>query len=904
MLLFGLTGVAVFAWYSRDLPDPNNITDRAVAQSTKIYARDGETLLYEVHGEEKRTIIKLEEVPLHARQATIVVEDRDFYKHSGFSFTGFLRAAWVNVTSAGHRRPGGSTITQQFVKNAILTSEKAFTRKIKEVILAYQIERRFTKEQILQLYFNEIPYGSNNYGIESAARSYFGKAARDLTLDESALLAALPQRPSYLSPYGSHMEELVGRQQFILSAMVDEGYLSAEEAEAAKAVDILKKIQPKREAIRAPHFVFYVAEYLSEKYGDQVLEQGGLKVTTTLDIGKQTIAEEEIQKQTEKDAERYKASNAALVALDPRNGEILAMVGSRDYFDAEHDGNVNVTIRPRQPGSSFKPVVYATAFKRGYTPDTLLFDLVTVFKTDTKDYTPHNYDLKEHGPVTMRQALAGSLNIPAVKTLYLAGIGNVLDTAQDLGYTTLQERSRFGLSLVLGGGEVKLLEHTAAFGVFAREGIRQPTTPILKVENATGKILEEAKAREGTRVLDEEIARQVTSVLSDNNARAFIFGSRNFLTIGGRPVAAKTGTTNDFRDAWTVGYTPSLVAGVWRGNNNNDEMTRGADGSVIAAPIWNGFMRRALEGAPAERFPGPKPITVDKPILQGKLEGNVKVRVDKVTKRKIPDGCAAYPPSFIEERSVQEAHTILFYVDKENPRGAPPKNPRGDPQFATWEAAVQQWVREHPEFAAAPVEEESCSLRAEENLPQPAFLEPTDGQTITAAAGEIRVSVSSPRTVTSAQFFIDDSAVETDTTAPFGTAVDWTRYASGAHRIRVEALDDVQNRQEASLTVTLQLSSASAKLLLPENNATITGSQLPVLLRAAVTHPLGITAVMFYVQGSGDPQIINTVSSPSGQTVETQWNGLPAGTYQLWVVGQAPGGQTVESARSAVTITP
>lgn len=905
VFLLGLTGVAVFAWYSRDLPDPNKINDRHVAQSTKIFARDGTTLLYDLHGDEKRTVISLSDIPEHVRQETIVIEDRDFYKHAGFSFTGFLRSAWVNVTSAGQRRPGGSTITQQFVKNAILTSEKSFTRKVKELILSYQIERRFTKDQILQLYFNQIPYGANNYGIEAASQSFFGKSVKELSLDEGALLAALPQRPSFLSPYGSHTDDLLWRQRYILDEMARLGYVPRDQAEAAKQVDILKKVRPKREAIRAPHFVFFVQEYLAAKFGENILEQGGLQITTTLDIEKQTVAEEEIAAQSEKNL-KQKATNAALVALDPKTGEILAMVGSRDYFDVEHDGNVNVTIRPRQPGSSFKPVVYATAFKKGYTPDTLLFDLVTTFKTDSKDYVPHNYTNKEYGLLTMRKALAGSLNIPAVKTLYLAGIGTVLDQAEAMGYTTFGDRSRFGLSLVLGGGEVKLLEHTGGFAVFAADGVRHPTVAVKKIVDERGKVLEEFKPSEGNRVLDGEIARQVTSILSDNDARSFIFGGRNFLTLGGRPVAAKTGTTNDFRDAWTVGYTPSLAAGVWVGNNNNDEMGRGADGSVVAAPIWNRFMGRVLKGTPVERFPAPKPVTVDKPILKGKIEGNVKVRVDKITGKKIPDSCTDYPKAFVVEKELMEAHTILFYVDKDNPRGPPPKNPSKDPQFATWEAAVQRWVGQHPEYAPTTIEQERCDLRSPSNLPTVSFTQPTDGQTVAASASDASVTVSSPRAIANVRFFLDDAPIGNDATAPFAFTVPWSTYALGAHQLRADATDDVGNVGSATVAVTLQpVAAAQATLTAPEIGASLPASSFPLTLRAMVSHPSGIVSVSFFVSdGVNAPQLIAQVANPAGSTVETSWSGLPPGTYQLFVQGGAVNGEAVTSALVSITIVP
>ncbi|MDD5110830.1 MAG: transglycosylase domain-containing protein, partial [Patescibacteria group bacterium] len=475
LIVVGIIGIVImFAVISRDLPDPNKVIDRTVAQSTKIYARDGTTLLYDIHGDIQRTLVQIEDVPEIMKQATVAVEDQNFYSHQGFDLGGIVKAVCHEVFgNLGGLCPqrGGSTITQQFVKNAILTTEHSYVRKIKELILAYQLEKKFSKDQILQMYFNEIPFGSTLYGVEAAAQSFFGKSVRNVTLAEAAFLAAIPNRPTYYSPYGNNTDALSARIHLILNEMVKQGYITEAEAAEAKTVNLFDYLRPANQSLTSPHFVMYVRELLAEKYGEVEAEQGGLKVITTLNIDKQRIAEEVVKKYADQNAARYNASNAALVSLDTKTGQILAMVGSKDYDDVSIDGNVNVVLRPRQPGSSFKPVVYATAFDKGYTPETVLFDVVTAFKTDAADYTPHNYDLKEHGPVSMRQALAGSLNIPAVKTLYLAGIKDVLATASDLGYTTLNDQGRFGLSLVLGGGEVTLLEHTAAFATFAREGI-------------------------------------------------------------------------------------------------------------------------------------------------------------------------------------------------------------------------------------------------------------------------------------------------------------------------------------------------------------------------------------------------------------------------------------------------
>ncbi len=778
--------------------------DRTVAESTKIYARDGTTLLYDIHGEQKRTVVPLSDMPDDIKHATIAIEDKDFYSHHGFSLGGIVKAVCHEVIGnfGGLCPPrGGSTITQQFIKNSILTSQHSYIRKVKELVLSYQLEKRFSKDQILQLYLNEIPYGSNAYGVESAAQTYFKKRAKDLTLAESALLAAMPQSPSYYSPYGNHTEDLVGRQHLVLKVMVEQNYITQEQADAAKAVDILAQVKPKSDNIVAPHFVMYVKELLAAKFGEKEAEQGGFKIITTLNIDKQKIAEEVVTKYAEKNATKYNASNAALVSLDTKTGQILAMVGSKDYFDTKIDGNVNVTLRPRQPGSSFKPIVYATAFKQGYTPETILFDLVTNFATDSgKDYTPHNYDNKEHGPVSMRQALAGSLNIPAVKTLYLAGIKNVLETAKDLGYTTLDDPSRFGLSLVLGGGEVTLLEHTSTYATFAREGVRHPVAAIMRIEDNKGKVLEQFQNRE-EKVLDENVVRLLTSVLSDNEARAYIFGSKNYLTLPDRPVAAKTGTTNDYRDAWTIGYTPSIATGVWVGNNNNTEMKRGADGSVVAAPIWNEYMKRTV-GGPAEPFKAPKPNTSTKPILQGKIGSDIKYSVDLFTGKIIPDKCLeTYPEAFITQKSFKIVHDILFYVNKEDPTGPVPADPTKDPQYARWEEPVQRWAVANKYLDSA-LQYESCDLRSSANSPVVTFTSPVTGATVSSSTFTVEATATSPQSIKSITYYLDDVQIGTANATPFMLTYTATpELISGFHDLKAVATDMIGNSGSATITV-------------------------------------------------------------------------------------------------------
>lgn len=583
-------------------PSVSSLTEGKISQTSIIYNRTGEHVLYEIHGEENRKVIPHGQIPDFVRQATIAAEDNDFYSHKGIDPKAILRSLKADVSS-NEIQQGGSTITQQLARNVFLTREKTFKRKLYEVILAVKIESAYSKDEILDMYLNEIPYGSNAYGLESASETFFGKSAFELSLDESVLLSALPNATTLYSPYGNHTSELIKRKNKILDRMAELKFISETDAESAKQTDTLSKVIPFKQTIDCPHFVFYVKEQLEKQYGADMLEKGGFQIYTTLDWDLQKKAEDAVQKNMSTLGERYDATNAALVSVDPKTGQILAMVGSRDYFDKSIDGQVNVATSPRQPGSSFKPFAYAAAFEKGYQPENMLYDIPTNFGPDGsgQDYKPQNYDGSFHGLVTMRQALSNSLNIPAVKTLYLAGISNTIDLAHRLGITTLNDTNRYGLALVLGGGEVTLLDETASYAVFGNDGKKNTATGVLKIVGSDGNAFYESSA-ENTQTIHPEIARKINSILSDNSARSMVFGTGSKLYIPGRQVAAKTGTTQEFHDAWTVGYTPSLAAGVWVGNNNNAAMEAGADGSYVAAPIWNDFMKEALKNYPSESF--------------------------------------------------------------------------------------------------------------------------------------------------------------------------------------------------------------------------------------------------------------------------------------------------------------
>lgn len=791
--------VGLFAYISQDLPDPNKINDRNVAESTKIYDRTGETLLYTVSGDRNRTVVPLNEIPDSLKQAVILLEDKNFYTNKGFSIRGILRSAWADVTQ-GSRAQGGSTITQQFVKNSILSPEKKISRKIKELILAIQIERKFSKDQILQLYLNEIPYGSTAYGVEAASQSYFGKPAKDLTLAQSATLAALPNRPS---TYLNHQDLLKKRQEHALDQMVEAGHITADAAAEAKKEDVTITVRGSN--IVAPHFVFYVRELLEKQFGEGVVQSGGLSVYTTLDIDKQRAAEAAIAEGMKK-VEQYGGHNASLVSLDTKTGQIVAMVGSKDFFDKDIDGQVNVALTPQQPGSSFKPIVYAAAFEKGYTPDMILFDVTTTFKNTPTDWTPHNYDLSEHGPLPARKALAGSLNIPTAQVTYLTGVENILNLAKKLGYTTLD--GQYGLALGLGVGEVRLLDHASAYATLAREGMRHQPTPILKVLDKHGKALAQFKDQ-AVQVMDATAARQINNVLSDDNNRAFVFGAGSRLTLKDRPVAAKTGTTQDYRDAWAMGYTPSIATGVWVGNNDNKSMKGGADGVVVAAPIWNAYMKKVLEGTPVEVFKKPDEVKTGKPILDGQVDAEVTHIVDAVTSQLIPANCLdAYPAAFATQKTLKETHTILFYLNKDEPRGDPPADPAADEQFANWEAAVQKWAKKQKGYVSTAIAPEDCHLRDAERMPTVTINEPTADTIVAHAPFTVSVSATpyTGRTIQRVELYLDGQPITTMTAAPYIYNYAPTN-ANGTYDLEARVYDDVENMSKAVVTISLQLPS-------------------------------------------------------------------------------------------------
>jgi 1A family penicillin-binding protein len=681
-------------WVSTlQIPALDSIEARKVSQSTKIYDSTGKILLYDVYQTTQRTVVPFEDISQYIKDATVSIEDKNFYTHHGIEPLSIIRALMVDVTTF-HFTQGASTITQQVVKNSILTGDKTPTRKLKELVLALKLEKMLSKDQIFGMYLNEIPYGGSLYGAEEATQAFFGKPAKDVTLAEAAYIAAIPKAPSYYSPYGLHKDELDLRKNLVLKEMLSDKKITQEQYDQAVAEKVA--FLPKSDkGIKAPHFVMYVKDYLEKKYGEDVLQEGGLKVTTTLNYDLQAKAEDIAKKYAATNEKNFNGSNDGFVAIDPKTGGILTMVGSRDYFDKTIDGNFNITTAHRQPGSTFKPFVYAEAFLKGYTPDTVLFDLPTQFSTNCAPtnftsnngcYSPGNYDDKFRGPMTLREALAQSINIPSVKLLYLAGVQDSINLAESMGVGNLGNPGQYGLTLVLGGGEVSLLDMTSAYGVFATEGTRNAPIGILKVEDKDGHILEQAESHP-TQVLDSEAARNISDILSDNVARAPLYGSNSVVYFPNRDVAVKTGTTNDYRDAWIIGYTPSVVVGTWAGNNNNAPMAKKVSG-LIVAPMWRAFMDEVLKTVPVETFTKPqKQDSYDlKPVLRGKWQGGIS----NLSQTGIDPNI---PYDSIQETLSGGVHSILYWVNKDDPRGPAPANPSDDPQFIRWEYSVRQWAQ-------------------------------------------------------------------------------------------------------------------------------------------------------------------------------------------------------------------
>ncbi len=808
-----LSGIIIFWLFSLEIPDFHAFEDRKVVSSTQIYDRTGKILLYDIHQDIKRTNIAFEQMGLNIKNATVAIEDSEFYNHGGIRITSIVRAVLSNFL--GGKTQGGSTITQQLVKNTLLTQRKSYIRKMKEWILAIKIDRSMPKEKILEYYLNEVPYGGNVYGIEAASKTYFDKEAIDLTLAEAAYLASIPQSPTILSPYGKNKDKLEVRKNLVLSRMLELKFITKEEYLKAKSEAVVF-VLPATQGIKAPHFVFFIKDYLEQKYGVEMVENGGLKVITTLDFDLETKAEQLIKEGALQNEKDWNGKNAGLVAIDPKTGQILVMVGSRDYFDKTIDGNYNIATANRQPGSSFKPFIYATAFNKSFTPETVLFDLPTEFQTtcdargkalpghSQKDcYMPDNYDGKYRGPLSLRDALAQSINLPAVKLFYLAGLPDSLQTAETMGISTLKDVNRYGLTLVIGGGEVSLLDMTSAYGVFANSGIKSPYTGILKVEDLSGKTLEEFQSN-SQEVLPKNTALTISDILSDNKARAPTFGLNSSLNIPGKNVAAKTGTTNNNKDAWTIGYTPSIVAGVWAGNNDNLPMKKG--GVAVAGPIWNKFMNEALAKIPAESFEKPNleidPMKV-KPVLRGFWQGNENFFIDKISGKL---ATPYTPKETLEEKVITNVHSILYWVNRNDILGPAPLNPESNSQFSHWEIPVQSWwaqnKNKYPVITWNEKPAEVDDVHTNLSAPVVSILEPNEA-TIYSPNQKIylRVANTGAFPLQKIDIFINDIYLESRETPflNFSFIPKELENLRNNNELRITSYDTAYNRSETSL---------------------------------------------------------------------------------------------------------
>lgn len=878
----------VFGWVAKDLPSPDKVNDRLIAESTVIYAANNEPI-WEIHGEKNRTLVSFEEMPDYLKIATVAIEDKDFYFHNGFNVKRTVKALLENYR-AKEKVQGGSTITQQLIKNAILSPEKTYTRKIKELILAIEIEQMYSKDDILKMYLNEIPYGMNAYGVEAASKTFFDKKISELkeknpeNLARCVMLASLPNAPTYFSPYGQNYNELLNRKNSIMDLMVEQGKISKDEALAAKKIDI-KQLTINRSSIdgygdiKYPHFAIYIKEKLVEKYGERMATQGGLRVHTTLDVEKQNYALSLLDPKKDKFGhvkriKSWNATNASLISLDPNTGNILAMVGSLDFRNEKIDGYVNITTAARQPGSSFKPLVYATAWKKNWGPGSTIYDLTTDFGNG---YKPANYDGVPKGLQSMRSALAGSLNISAVKTIYLGGVQETIDTAHDLGITDLKRGANFyGLPLSLGTGEVKPIDLASAYGTFANMGERHELNWYTKITDSKGTIIDEYKPSKGKQAINSEIAYSINNVLSDNAARSSVFGSNNYLNIPGKKISAKTGTTESNHDAWTAGYSRNIATVVWVGNNDNSAMKKGADGSIVAAPIWNAYMKKyadnigwakekpkGIKWVELDSITGKKPekgALVRKDIFPSwyKIEGaggqTSVYKIDTISKKLATDNC---PDEAVSEVKVAKVVAEI---------------PPNDPSFSRWNAAVAAWASARGySTGSIVVPTEHCDIHDGSNLPGITLSNSWYKGIELSGSFTVKTSVVAPRGVNKVIIYVGEKA--------FSATKNGTHYSAtvtatpGQHTIKAKVWDTAMyssiseeilvNVTEAKISLDLKMSGNYLKAT-PSNNK--------------------ITSVTFYgLDFSGNPKSIGSDSTGSNGEFSIRFtnNGTYASVYAI-----------------------
>jgi membrane peptidoglycan carboxypeptidase len=909
----------VFLWYAKDLPTPGKINARVTAQTTKFYDSTGTKLLYELYGNQNRSIVSFDQVPAVTKNAVIAIEDRNFFKEGAFSFLGYLRAGIFDLLHRSTSQ-GGSTITQQYVKNALLDpADHSFSRKIKELILSIEIGQFYSKNDILALYMNEIPFGNRAYGIESACKTFFPQdidkldkdqhCAKNLNLGQSALLAAILNAPSYYSPYGAHQPELIERQHLVLDLMVQQKYVSQAEADAAKwdvanlsDANMISQVQNLYANLdpRLAHFVLYAQDYLEAKYGTTTVTEGGLKVYLTMDYDKQIDAYNAIQKNMNT-VKALGGSNAAIVSTDPKSGHILAMIGSHDFNDPT-GGQVNVATSQRQPGSSFKPIVYSTLFAKNanaacaktrecstYGPGMTMYDVPTNFGTTSNPYQPQNFGNKNYGIITARQALAGSLNVPAVKALTMAGISNSIQTAQGLGIDTLGSASNYGLSLVLGTGGVELTQMANAYESFANGGLHYQQTPILKLWDQKGNVMEDnTKPPKPKQALDPQVATLISDMLSDNNAKQFVFGNELSLNnvcgnnSGTNCVHAgvKTGTTEHYNDAWTMGFTPDLVAGVWVGNNDNSPMRSAA--ADVAAPIWKTYMNSVLNGKPNTAFvkaPGIKTVTLDKDTGRSVTSGTKRTTVDIFPSWYTAMSSANAKSAVIDKVSGKLATNCTPPLAKDTayssavlPEITQAENPS---QYQNWLVALQRagYATSGGGIPTASDDVHSCS----DTLPTVSIVGANGG-------GPYNFSVQ----VTSGTFaankldvYFDDQIVSTQVINGSGTySVSYAPTATGSHTFKATVTDAGLYQASDDQTVTVSNSSGSGSF---SGTFPTDGSQVPN----------GPVTFMWTIDSGASSYTLYVDDTPKGSTnsIAKTVSGLSPGNHN-WYVKSDTGDQS------------
>jgi len=799
LLAIGVIAILIlFIWYSKDLPSPTKVVRRD-GYSSKVYDRNGNAL-FDIYNDAKREPVVAEDIPDYLKKATVAVEDKSFYTHSGIDLLTPFRII-KNLFYFG-KVTGGSTLTQQLTRNVLLTTERSLTRKIKEMILSIQIDAKYSKDEILLMYLNEAPYGGNSWGVGPAAEQYFGKKVKDLNLAECAILAGFPQLPSVYSPYSNTPTAYIDRTKHVLTRMVEDGYITKELANATMEEVKNYKFGSEDSTTKAAHFVFWIKELLAEKYGEDVVEGGGLKITTTLDLELQEQAEKIVSEQIDA-SEKLGITNGAALVLDPINGQVLAMVGSRNYFSTETDGNFNmVTQALRQPGSSIKPITYLAGLQKGMTAATMFMDTPVTFPggAGQKDYSPENYNGKFNGPMSLRNALGNSINTVAVKVLANVGVKNMLTLAYNMGITTLEPTdenlSRFGLAVTLGGAEVKMIDLASAYTAFANGGTSMQPIGILKIEDANGRVLEEYKAPDGKKSMTEQEAFIISNILSDNSARSMTFGAVNGLQVSGYQVAVKTGTTNDLRDNWTIGWTPNLLTAVWVGNNDNSPMGKVASGVSGAAPIWKKIMVYELPKRKKQDFSIPS--------------GIINIDVDTVSGYPAHDGFTSKKEYFIDgtQQSVSDPIHVNLKVCKDSTGLAnledvsngnydtkeyfsfKEEDPISTDGTNRWQIGIDKWIAEQPDNDKYLPPTSYCRSGGQVAL----TIDYPGDQSTVSSDFNVKVTTASNKKVTEVKMWIDGVEKKIWTEKPYETSI--SGLSNGPHKIKFKATDKDGNTVE------------------------------------------------------------------------------------------------------------